>query len=781
MQRENFYILLDLSLKPPETDPAKIEQAIKKKQSEWSRMRNHPSKGIQAQHYIGMITEIRKVMLNSELREKEAEEARKILLEKKKEKYSGIDRHLDIRMSKGFITDEEIKKLAKLHRINEEDIRKRLQKKEEKKYAGIDKHIRIRMKKGYITENEIYKISKIHNIDEEVVRRRIRGPIKKEGTAKVTVKPLDRSIEKVIRDNLKIVGKSSLYNFLGLSPEAGLEKLQQKSKEKEAEILKIRKKNAVASASGVLVGHCMSVFKNEQSRAAYDSTLTRARFSELNSDIDVAGLDGIIRAEYFDILVKRAIDLGMDPDEATDHIRKYCKKKNWAIEKESKPKKKKTKNSKLAVYVALLLLTIIFAGGFYGRQWLKEQQSETDYQNLIAQAETLDSPEEKIKIYKDYLDSHTGNKYSGRIWKQIGKAKAEIHEKEFQQVLKTAESFLEKEDLDSALAAYKRYIDQNPKSAFAGMTRKKAEAISELIEDKDYRKLDRIQGQSLNQRIAAYYDYLNKHPAGKNRKKIISLLADLSDAYYITLKDELQKIEKQNAYEKCMEVTERFIRIYPQDRRSNEFKDIQEKCREKRLERMVLAELRKRALEQKNDFDAAKQIYLNYLKLNPDSPINPAVRQDLIQLEKERKAESLNAEMQRRIALIDASAGRFVLESNEIVTDTRTGLMWTLWDSKNSQPDCMDHEAAENYAKNLNTGDYEDWRLPTAGELCGIYDSEPSFPIGESPWYWTSESYKSYHDGWVRMVKAVMPRDKENSGIERKDSRECGGVRAVRP
>ena len=59
MDRINFYQLLELQINPPENNAETIENAIKKKQSHWSRLRNHPTKGIQARHYISLLPEIR--------------------------------------------------------------------------------------------------------------------------------------------------------------------------------------------------------------------------------------------------------------------------------------------------------------------------------------------------------------------------------------------------------------------------------------------------------------------------------------------------------------------------------------------------------------------------------------------------------------------------------------------------------------------------------------------------------------------------------------------------
>ncbi len=72
MQRENYYILLELSVDPPENDPEIIEKAIQTKKIEWSRLRNHPTKGLQIQKFINMIPDIENVMRDETLRQEEA-------------------------------------------------------------------------------------------------------------------------------------------------------------------------------------------------------------------------------------------------------------------------------------------------------------------------------------------------------------------------------------------------------------------------------------------------------------------------------------------------------------------------------------------------------------------------------------------------------------------------------------------------------------------------------------------------------------------------------------
>ena len=196
MGRENFYILLALSVKPPEDDQKIIELAIKQKQSEWSRLRNHPTKALKAKQYIGLLPEIRRIMSDPKLRKAEALNAIKILSKKAAEKFLVIDRHIAICMSKGFITDEEIFNLAKRHSVKANEIKKRIKQKKDEKYAKIGKQLKLQTAKGYITKDEISELAKIHAVSEKEIRKSITCPIKKKLKQSENLKTLINQLQK---------------------------------------------------------------------------------------------------------------------------------------------------------------------------------------------------------------------------------------------------------------------------------------------------------------------------------------------------------------------------------------------------------------------------------------------------------------------------------------------------------------------------------------------------------------------------------------------------------
>jgi hypothetical protein len=778
MERDNFYIILDLSVDPPQTDSAKIEEAIKKKQTEWSRLRNHPTKGIKAQQYIGMISEIRRIMMDSELRKTEARLAFEIIKKNEESKFSDIDRHLELLMSKGFIKEEEVFKLANYHKINIIEIHNRIKLKEQEKFSALDRQIRNRMKKGYITEAEITILSRIHDLDEQIIRKRITCPIKKENPSRFKkAKPLDPSINGVIEENLKIIGKLSLYDFLEISPDSEVKDLLQRAKEKELEVIKTRKKDAIATASGVLVGHCMSLFKNEKNKASYDATRAQTHLVELNADIGFAAIEGIIRADNFKFLVERAVEFGMDPEDASDYIKKYCKNKNWSIENVT-INQKRSKNFFLIITTIIIFLSL---GAYFGFYFYNNYKQKSDYENIIAISESQENLEDKIEVLKNYLSSHIHNQYTQKIQDKYQEYENRKKLLEYDEIINVAENLILQDNFGDALKLYQQYHDKIPNSLEKDDINKRIFLLSAHFEDRDFHALETNLNLETIERIAAYQRYLERYPEGKHHQNVLMLLSELSHAYYIILKDELAQCEKDKAYEKCIQVAERFIKFYPTDKRSQELKKLQEQYRQLRRQQMILTELRKQSQEKGSDLEGAKQVFIRYLDLNPNSSLKSIIQDELIQLEKAMQKAKLHAALERNLELLKTTGGRFVTRKENIVTDTHTNLMWTMWDSTFSENNCMDYEIAHKYVTELRTGGYYDWRIPTPQELVRLYKTEPYFPLINSEWYWTSLSFKSYRDGWVQMVDVVTT--ERNKSYQRKqiDSRRCGAVLAVRP
>ena len=779
MERENFFLLLELSVDPPEDDPSVIEAAIRKKQAEWSRFRNHPTKSIQAKQFIELIPEIRKVMLDADLRRTEAYAAKNLIETKQDQRFSEVDRHIGIRMAKGYITDEEIAQLAQFHNVTADDVRKRVEKTEKAKLAVIDKQLGIRMGKGYISEQEIAKLSSHHGISKAEIRKRIKVPITRGNVAaKNAIQPLERSIEKVIAGHLKIVGKSNLYEFLGLSPGASLQALQEKARETEKQILKLGKKDAVATASEALVGHCMTLFKTEQSRNAYDVSRAQAFLTELNADIDIAGMDGKIRAEYLDKLVETATGYGMDAEDARRHIAAYCKDKGWQIEADE-PGRNPVSRKKIALLGTVLLMALILGGiSFY---YLRARSVAREYGALLITVNAEKKLEKKIIFLEKFIKAHAGSEQADEAKRRVSALDEQIQKKEFARVDRQAKSLLAEDKFDDARALYENFKHANTKSKFSRDAARRLDDIQKKQEKKDFEQVKLHAREMKPKRIEAFKDYLDRYPKGKHRGEVEKLIADMSEEYFLTIAEELARWEHSQNWAKCIEVSERYIAIYGGNNRSDQLKELMTTFQDRLHDQLIFNKLKADANRKGTDYAAARQIYENFLVAYPKTHEKEAIKRELERLTELENRKRIRKQSDKARERLEAVSSRFVEQRNGAVTDRTTGLTWTLLDSNEALGDCLDYDSAASYVASLQTGGYNDWRIPTPEELAAIYKKKPAFPSDTEQWYWTSKFYSKYSSGWSKMVETVTTAPEAPWTQERIDSRVCGAIRAVRP
>ncbi len=139
---------------------------------------------------------------------------------------------------------------------------------------------------------------------------------------------------------------------------------------------------------------------------------------------------------------------------------------------------------------------------------------------------------------------------------------------------------------------------------------------------------------------------------------------------------------------------------------------------------------------------------------------------------------------------------RVILTNNHdgTITDNH-GLMWTQKDSYAELGICLNWHQSEKYVKDLKTGGYTDWRMPTVLELYGIYDDtienvlawdqDPDNPLhlsklfakGSAYWYWTGERAETDLTDCCAYSYYFV---KGFSNVRRLSSCTNGGVRAVR-
>ena len=132
---------------------------------------------------------------------------------------------------------------------------------------------------------------------------------------------------------------------------------------------------------------------------------------------------------------------------------------------------------------------------------------------------------------------------------------------------------------------------------------------------------------------------------------------------------------------------------------------------------------------------------------------------------------------------------------NGTLTDLDSGAMWTQADSYADLGNCLTWHQSVEYVKNLRTGGYEDWSMPSLMELYSIYDDtkenikawdkDPENPLaldekfadGAAYWYWSADhTVTDLSDCCAHSFYFVTGM----SHIRRFSYCQNGGVRAIR-
>jgi tetratricopeptide (TPR) repeat protein len=160
------------------------------------------------------------------------------------------------------------------------------------------------------------------------------------------------------------------------------------------------------------------------------------------------------------------------------------------------------------------------------------------------------------------------------------------------------------------------------------------------------------------------------------------------------------------------------------------------------------------AQEGASKFDDAMQSLKLYLLTKPKDAQEAESKLYAMEAKKEKAAKNVKT---KKMEGTRSSDGHYIDNGDGTITDTRTGLIWTKKDSRADLGECLNWDDSNRYVRNLRTGGYSDWRMPTVEELKTIYEKSKvslpteeyfkQFPISVDPifisgeiWWWSSET-----------------------------------------
>ncbi|MDR2908252.1 MAG: hypothetical protein LBU86_00010 [Oscillospiraceae bacterium] len=278
MERENYYVLLELPIDPPCVDPGQIRAAIGRKKLEWTRWQDNPAKRTLALAYLGMVPDIEENMFSPTLRKQEAREAKLAL----KHALRRFEAELRILEGKGHILPREVAALAARYRV-----------------WGVD-------------QNRVRQSAKTPVSD-------LPPPPATEEAGEI----IDRVTAKSIKRNLSVAGFPDLYAFLGEPRYSSIKKLREAAETRRREAASSR--SPASAAAQELAGMALRLFESFDTKQMYDRYLKVSDYPGLAEMID----EEFTRQKYLsNEALLRLINYGVEACgirvlEAEEFIRRY--------------------------------------------------------------------------------------------------------------------------------------------------------------------------------------------------------------------------------------------------------------------------------------------------------------------------------------------------------------------------------------------------------------------------------------------------------------------------
>ena len=337
----------------------------------------------------------------------------------------------------------------------------------------------------------------------------------------------------------------------------------------------------------------------------------------------------------------------------------------------------------------------------------------------------------------------------------VNRMLADLGEQVAQVVEKKATVCDSKRNWDDCLSQCDRFLGDFPNLPTVEAVR----AVRETMQDKkdlaDLIVKAELAGDDYKHARQVYTDYLAKRPKSTQKDAILARLDELEGEV-----DQKSDWEKTKAYadNPANDVEDRIRRLetYIQKNQSSPYTGKARTMIDRLQPEIEAAERARREKERQLQLQARRQA----AKLRQSQDV--------------QRLKSARAQVSRQLKSVDS---RYIDNGDGTVTDRITGHTWCQLDSYLELGRCVSYQTAKIYVQQLNTGNHSNWRLPTAGELAGIYKSHPYFPDSGADWYWSSDSFaRGYH----RVVDVVTSEPETVFSRVSKNEEACGHVRAVR-
>jgi len=277
----------------------------------------------------------------------------------------------------------------------------------------------------------------------------------------------------------------------------------------------------------------------------------------------------------------------------------------------------------------LLALMIIGAGAVFGMRFVKTWQLKKEYQAVLTQVAGIQDPEEIAALLQEFADSHEYTDQADDAMTRIRKIYAGVEDHEYRLVLeRVARLPIDEKYEETASEIYDQYLMEYPDSEHYNDIQVKLSEIPIVIDDVDFQKVQKVAEQDYDNRIAAYLDYMVKHPNGRHKSKVESFVAEMSEEYYDHLLTEVPRCDREENWDRCLLLCDNFLGYFRNHHRAYEIEALKGVL----IDKKEVAALMQTVKELGDRFELAKMVLTEYLEENPYSSQAEKVKEQLTKI-----------------------------------------------------------------------------------------------------------------------------------------------------
>ena len=293
------------------------------------------------------------------------------------------------------------------------------------------------------------------------------------------------------------------------------------------------------------------------------------------------------------------------------------------------------RTSKLLIVLGLVIVFAIIVS--VSGSWLKKRQVNRRYDRLIENLAGTDALDAQIVLLMQYLKAYPEDPHRLELEARLEQANAEIETKDYEKTIVDVNRLpIDDQYEKRALSLYTAFLANYPQSRYAKQIHEAIGGIRQLLGKAQFEDLKKVSNSDFITRYAAYRNYLEQFPEGKQRNAVKQMITDLAQEYSDIIKEQAIACDAQESWDDCIAQCDRFLSVFTDAPAVETVKII----RTELIDKKELQALIKQAALIADNPAKTKKLYTDYLQKRPDTTQKEAITQRLNSLNADLKSQA---------------------------------------------------------------------------------------------------------------------------------------------